>query len=33
VCGVAMVLVVTWGLDRRMSVVGSNGCETVVIND
>jgi len=24
---------VTWGLDRRMSVVGSNGCETVVIND
>jgi len=32
-CGVAMVLVVTWGLDRRMSVVGSTGCETVVIND
>jgi len=32
-CGVAMVLVVVWGVDRRMSVVASDGCETVVIND
>jgi DHA1 family tetracycline resistance protein-like MFS transporter len=32
-CGVAMALVVTWGLDRRIPVVASSGCETVVIND
>jgi len=32
-CGVAMVLVVVWGVDRRMSVVTSTGCENVAIND
>jgi MFS transporter, DHA1 family, tetracycline resistance protein len=32
-CGVAMFLVVTWGLDRRMSVVASGDCENVPSND
>jgi MFS transporter, DHA1 family, tetracycline resistance protein len=32
-CTVAMGLLVTWGLDRRMSVVGSDGCENIEIND
>ncbi len=32
-CAVAMVLVVTWGLHRRMSIVGPGGCETVGAND
>jgi MFS transporter, DHA1 family, tetracycline resistance protein len=32
-CGVSMVLVVTWGLNRPMPDVDSVGCETVGIND
>ena len=32
-CAVAMGLVVTWGLDRRMSVVVIDDCENVGIND
>lgn len=28
-CVVAMTLVVTWGVDRRMTVVGLDGCDTV----
>ena len=32
-CAVAIVLVVTWGLDRRMSVVAIDDCENVGIND
>jgi MFS family permease len=30
-CGVSMVLVVTWGLNRRMTDVDSAGCENVGI--
>ena len=32
-CAVALGLVVTWGLDRRMTVVSADGCENVEIND
>jgi MFS transporter, DHA1 family, tetracycline resistance protein len=32
-CAVALGLVVTWGLDRRMTVVAADGCENVEIND
>ena len=32
-CAVALGLVVTWGLDRRMPVVPAVGCENVGIHD
>ena len=32
-CAVAIGLAVTWGIDRRMTVVGCDGCENVEIND
>ena len=32
-CAVALGLAVTWGLDRRMTVVAADGCENVEIND
>jgi DHA1 family tetracycline resistance protein-like MFS transporter len=32
-CAVSMGLVVTWGLDRRITAVSAAGCENVEIND
>lgn len=33
ICAVALGMVVTWGLDRRMPVVPADGCENVGIHD